>query len=526
MKVIRTILYVLVFLTALLSLFIIVCASRPSVAERIQSMLYRDSDEEIMADAEPDDYYDMQINSIAYQPQDTEDVEQDDNTESTEVQEDKEDNPNSGSTQTYEETGAQGDSLRSDTTAEYIAPDESEIVVPGNVSGKNGYKQIEGDEEQVDDATADDLQSRLDYGYTGDNLGFDALYYPYYNMLDDKGKHVYRQVYANADALYPTFMPVENVNSAQLKNIFAAVYNDHPELFWVETAYSCKFTRAGQCIEIDLTFNSTAQELDSAKNSFDAQVAEIIAGTVSLPDNYSKEKYVHDQLLEKVSYNSGAAMNQSAYSALVNGQTVCAGYSRAFQYILQQLGIPCYYCTGYAGESHAWNIVQLNDGFYNVDTTWDDAADGSYDYFNKTDNDYESSHIRQELSVYLPPCNGQMYRNLEQSEDTSDGEPVLRSLTDTGVSEDRVFTDINSYYEDCYNQMMQNGIGSYTFYNVVSGSGLAYEVMANYRSGYYRDAYMQNAVDTLGAAYCTWEVDTEPLQDDMYLFSHEVRLTE
>lgn len=523
MKVIRTILYVLVFLTAFFSFFILVCAFRPSVTERIQSMLYQDSDEEATADAESDDYYDVQISSISYPPQDTEEIGQDDDTESIEVQDD---NPSGDSIQTDAETGVQGDSLRNDTTAEYIAPDESEIVVPGNVSGKNGYKQIEGDEEQVDDETADDLQSQLDYGYTGDGLDFNALYYPYYNMLDDKGKHVYRQVYANADAVYPTFMPVENVNASQLRNIFAAVYNDHPELFWVETAYSCKFTRSGLCIEIDLSFNSTTQELDSAKNSFDVQAAEIIAGTEGLADNYSKEKYVHDQLLEKVSYNSGAEMNQSAYSALVNGQTVCAGYSRAFQYILQQLGIPCYYCTGYAGESHAWNIVQLSDGFYNVDTTWDDAADGSYDYFNKTDNDYESSHIRQELSVYLPSCNGQMYRDLEQSDDSGDGQPVLKSLADTGVSEDRVFTDINSYYEDCYNQMMQNGIGSYTFYSVISGSALANEVMASYRSGYYRDAYMQNAVDTLGAAYCTWEVDLEPLQDDMYLFSHEIRSTE
>ena len=127
--------------------------------------------------------------------------------------------------------------------------------------------------------------------------------------------------------------------------------------------------------------------------------------------------------------------------------------------------------------------------------------------------------------MYLPPCNGQMYRDLEQSENPSEGQPVLKSLADTGVSEDRVFTDINSYYEDCYNQMMQNGIGSYTFYNVISGSGLANEVMNGYRSGTYRDAYMQNAVDTLGAAYCTWEVDSEPLQDDMYLFSHEIRST-
>ena len=61
---------------------------------------------------------------------------------------------------------------------------------------------------------------------------------------------------------------------------------------------------------------------------------------IAVQENMSeKEKFVHDALIDKISYNLGAEMNQSAYSTLVNGQTVCAGYARAFQYLLQQLGI-------------------------------------------------------------------------------------------------------------------------------------------------------------------------------------------
>ena len=102
-------------------------------------------------------------------------------------------------------------------------------------------------------------------------------------------------------------------------------------------------------------------------------------------------------------------MNQSAYSALVEGKSVCAGYARAYQYLMQRLGIPCYYCTGFAGEDHAWNIVGLDDGYYNVDVTWDDTPGGEYDYFNKTDEDYADTHVRRDLSVNLPKCEGQRY---------------------------------------------------------------------------------------------------------------------
>ena len=211
-------------------------------------------------------------------------------------------------------------------------------------------------------------------------------------------------------------------------------------------------------------------------------------------------------------------MNQSAYSALVNGRTVCAGYARAFQYLLQQMDIPCYYCTGYAGEAHAWNIVALDDGYYNVDVTWDDSDGGRYDYFNKTDTDYADSHIRQELSVYLPPCNGSVYRNLERNpEDNS-----LRSIADFGMAEDQVLTDMDSYYRDCYDQILQNGKGSYTFYNVIENEQLLEEWHQAYEAERYKQAYMENAMIQLGISSCEMKMEIEELRDGKFLITHKV----
>ena len=74
--------------------------------------------------------------------------------------------------------------------SDYAAPDISEIVTPEKVSGRNGYQQIEGEQEQVDESAAREIKNRLDMGYTGDGLEFDPLYYPYYAMLNEKGRHV------------------------------------------------------------------------------------------------------------------------------------------------------------------------------------------------------------------------------------------------------------------------------------------------------------------------------------------------
>ncbi|MGN0376716.1 MAG: transglutaminase domain-containing protein [Suilimivivens sp.] len=404
MKIIKTIWYFILGLFGLFCGLVLVCAFRPDITDAIAAFLYPDQNSTIKAEitsapendfifgmSEDNENADVEANNAG---------ETDFNSESNE-------NWEKGSTESDHE------GINENITSDYLIPDQSEMVIPENVSGRNGYQQIQDEQEQIDEETAGQLQHRLDTGYTGDGLDFDALYYPYYAMLDEKGKHVYRQIYANANELYSVFAPVEGVTAEELKNIFASVFNDHPELFWMKTAYTGKYVRSGQCVEIDLEFNRTAQNLEDAKAYFNENADQILTGAQNLASDYEKEKFVHDALIDKISYDPGAEMNQSAYSALVNGQTICAGYARAFQYLLQQLKIPCYYCTGYAGESHAWNIVALDDGYYNVDAAWDDTGSGTHDYFNKTDADYASNHIRKELSVYLPSCNGQAYRNLE-----------------------------------------------------------------------------------------------------------------
>ncbi len=225
-------------------------------------------------------------------------------------------------------------------------------------------------------------------------------------------------------------------------------------------------------------------------------------------------------------------MNQSAYSALVNGQTVCAGYARAFQYLMQQLNIPCYYCAGYAGERHAWNIIVLDDGCYNVDTTWDDVGDGTYDYFNKNDTDYASNHVRQELSVYLPPCNGRAYRNLEKPPQTASSNQTtssnqagpLRTLADVGVSESQVIKDMAGYYQNCHNQILTNGKGDYTFYNVIESRQLLTRWEQEIDNGTYKDEYMTTVLVELDAGDCKMQLRVEELQGDRYLITHQISI--
>lgn len=393
------------------------------------------------------------------------------------------------------------------------------ITAPEEVAGKNGYEPIKEKSSQIDDVEAEKLLSELNTGRTGDDLTFDVRFYPYYYMLDDKGQHLYRQIYANATALNKKFAPIESVSLSELKNTFAAVYNDHPELFWMDTAYSCKYKKDGKCAEIELQFNYTADNLETEKATFNGKVNEIVSKAQELDSDYDREKYVHDALIEQVEYSASAKINQSAYSALVNGSTVCAGYARAFQYMMQQLWIPCYYCTGYAGESHAWDIVALDDGYYNVDATWDDTGNGTYAYFNKTDADYAGNHLRQDLSVNLPPCTGMAFRNLEPDADEN-GEK--RSLADVGMTKENALTTLESYYNDCYQALYMGGKGEYDFQIALSGDALFNDVYEAYQTEDYRQGYMNKALTALGATEYRIDWSIEALQEDCYLVTHKV----
>ena len=250
------------------------------------------------------------------------------------------------------------------------------------------------------------IEDNKDY-ITGSEYSFDSEYYVYYSYLSLEGKKIYKQVYANALVYNKTFKTVTKISTNELSDVMEALFNDHPELFYLDTNYSYKYNSKAMVIEITLNYNDTVYNINYNKELFNKEIDKIVLEAEKLPNNYEKEKYVYMYLINKVEYDTNAKYNQSAYSALVEGKSVCAGYARAFQLVMQRLNIPTYYVLGYAKEDHAWNIVKLDGIYYNVDLTWDDTG-GVFKHFNITDEELSSTHKRNGISTRLPRC---VYKN-------------------------------------------------------------------------------------------------------------------
>lgn len=248
------------------------------------------------------------------------------------------------------------------------------------------------------------------------NADFDSYagneMYIYNSTLSPAQQMVYNQVYENViafnEGVFRLNTPLTHTDLYETMN---ALYNDHPELFWVNTSYKYGFNSHNLVVQLKLNYCIKKSSFASATLAFNQAIDNIVNQAIAYPTELERERIVHDLICDMATYNSINSSHQSAYSALVEGRSVCAGYSRAFQIACQRLGITCYYVTGIAnGEEHAWNIVKIGGNYYNVDVTGDDTINEtlnthSYQYFNVSDTDIAHNHTRSDLSAMLPVCN-------------------------------------------------------------------------------------------------------------------------
>ncbi|WP_161980653.1 IdeS/Mac family cysteine endopeptidase [Streptococcus sp. S784/96/1] len=130
-----------------------------------------------------------------------------------------------------------------------------------------------------------------------------------------------------------------------------------------------------------------------------AKADEIVKAFENLSD-VEKAKAAHDWLVDNVQYVDRPGKDQSAYSALVENKTVCAGYAKAFKLLMDKMGIPCHTKQGgiVGSQNHLWNMIELDGKWYHVDATWDDLGHTHlnyhrYEYFLISDKDFNPTTV-------------------------------------------------------------------------------------------------------------------------------------
>ena len=294
----------------------------------------------------------------------------------------------------------------------------------------------------------------------------------YYSQLDENRQMIYRELVQGIAEHQETII-TKGGDPDVTAEVYGWVYMDYPEYCWINGAsHVTGYGEPKNYCEVVPEYTIPAEEITGRQTQIKGAGIDFLSDIDRSMDDYGKIKAVFEKCIRQIDYVKDAPENQTLYSGLVNGQTVCAGYARAFQYLMNRLDIPVIYVTGTTdtGEAHGWNIVKCGDNYYNVDVTWGDPvfAEGEsgeynlpddliyYDFLCVSDAEFSDTH-QADANLPLPACNAddlEYYRQIGRYMDTFDATQILWEM-ETDIEETKEYSEFKFATDDLMAQVME-----------------------------------------------------------------------
>ena len=265
-----------------------------------------------------------------------------------------------------------------------------------------------------------------------------AASYWFYEHLNDTQKEIYNKTLNAAKNMETGLIPLGEYHQQDVFLSCRAVLSDRPDLFWLPESFIVYQNESG-AVSVgfeykDISYLIPSEQQQTAQSRLSSAVTEINKGITADMSDFEKELYYHNWLCNNVKYASDVSNNMVyiAYGALVNGNAVCEGYSRAMQLLCGTQGIDCHLVYGSASNNgvdyigHMWNQIKIDGKYYNLDVTLNDIDDSTvYDFFNVTDKQLKATHAydrdfsqltaaqkesgNASFNFSLPACTAQKY---------------------------------------------------------------------------------------------------------------------
>ena len=199
-----------------------------------------------------------------------------------------------------------------------------------------------------------------------------------YDCLSDLEALAYDAVRECLTHLIPSWncgsIPQETIQKA-----YDCYMMDHPEVFWSDGyTYVTSYINnevSGRRVEFKYTMDRAG--IAEANDEIYSSLLDIVEWAGRTDASMETVRAVYDYMLEFCTYDE-LNLDQSMYSVMVGHSGVCASFSKAFEFIMQCMGIPCTVILGRLAQGqgmpgstlgHEWNLVLVDGIWYHVDIT-------------------------------------------------------------------------------------------------------------------------------------------------------------
>lgn len=188
---------------------------------------------------------------------------------------------------------------------------------------------------------------------------------------------------------------------------------DYMNVSWKSWYASGNYSKSGNYYTYNINYSFeyyTTYEQEQELNAFVA--AYVNSMKPELKSDYELIYDLNLAICENVTYDytnlndTTYDLKYTAYAAVANGTAVCQGYAALFYKMIEECGINARVVTSQE-INHAWNIVELDGVWYNIDTTWNDTGMPYHDYFleNQSDFNYPASHAASDTKNFYNQVN-------------------------------------------------------------------------------------------------------------------------
>lgn len=227
--------------------------------------------------------------------------------------------------------------------------------------------------------------------------------YAYADDLDEASQQLLSGITTHNKSITVSIAVTDSNTNELAKKIYNTALNMTPLADYYKYSlcegYSMKYKGYKRDGVYYYTFNYTIKYLISKKQEqqFEKELTKTIKSLkLNHKSTKSKVRIIYHYITDHVKYShSSKDINFTAYGALHRHKAVCQGCAALFCRMCQKAHINSKIITGRSfNQNHAWDIVEINHKYYNIDPTWDlGHTCKHYKYFLK-DNQHFKHHKR------------------------------------------------------------------------------------------------------------------------------------